>query len=162
MGRPRPPFDTSVAPLRPEGYGETGPSSLSPTPSNERALSRLRGFGSAPLRDFGSAPLRDFGSAPLRDFGSAPLRDFGSALLRDFGSALLRDFGSALLRDFGSALLRDFGSALLRDFGSALLRLPRIRPRLAVTQPSGLLPRAAMSHGFSAPAPDRSAEDWLR
>ena len=42
VGRLRPPFDTSVAPLRPKGYGETGPSSLSPTPANERALFRRR------------------------------------------------------------------------------------------------------------------------
>ena len=72
-GRLRSPFDTSVAPLRPKSYGETGPSSLSPTPHNERALSPLRGFGPAPLRDFGSAPLRDFGSALRRLLESGPV-----------------------------------------------------------------------------------------
>ena len=48
-GRLRPPFDTSVPPLRPKGYGETGPSSLSPTPPNERALSRRRLLESGPV-----------------------------------------------------------------------------------------------------------------
>ncbi len=36
-------------PLRPKGYGETGPSSLSPTPPNERALSRRRLLESGPV-----------------------------------------------------------------------------------------------------------------
>ena len=44
-------------PLRPEGYGETGPSSLSPTPPNERALSLLRGFEPAPRRLLESGPV---------------------------------------------------------------------------------------------------------
>ena len=56
-GRLRPRFDTSVAPLRPKGYGETGPSSLSPTPPNECALSLLRGFGPAPRRLLESGPV---------------------------------------------------------------------------------------------------------
>ena len=56
-GRLRPPFDTSVAPLRPEGYGETEPASLSPTPPNECALSLLRGFGPAPRRLLESGPV---------------------------------------------------------------------------------------------------------
>ena len=44
-------------PLRPKGYGETGPSSLSPTPPNECALSLLRGFGPAPRRLLESGPV---------------------------------------------------------------------------------------------------------
>ena len=36
-------------PLRPKGYGETGPSSLLPTPSNECALSRRRLLESGPV-----------------------------------------------------------------------------------------------------------------
>ncbi len=44
-------------PLRLKGYGETGPSSLSPTPPNECALSRRRDVWSSSGRLLESSPV---------------------------------------------------------------------------------------------------------